>query len=100
MFKENQIWISKEYPERSVIINGIWNNSETNKNDNTMMCSWITCNDEAWNEFVCKKLKVNSIQELLDNGGNTYPYAYSDCRSFKSMKNYIKKYNMKLKEGE
>lgn len=95
-FENNQVWISKEYPERDIIINDIWYNDEIH-NKNTMRCTWTIYNEKEWDKFVCNKLNVKSIDEAIDKRNcGTYPYAYTGDKNYYNMKQYITKYNMKL----
>jgi hypothetical protein len=60
---------------------------------------WQIANEKTWTKFVCNKLNVNSIDEAVHKRNNgTYPYEYGGEKTFKSMKTYIKKWRLKLKE--
>ncbi len=95
-FQNGQLWTSKEYPERNIVITGIVNMHGEN-NDTSKYVLWNVNNDEAWTKFVCDKLNVTSIDEAIQKRNNsTYPYEYGGEKTFKSMKAYIKKWGLEL----
>lgn len=98
-FQANQIWRSETNPERDFKIATIVNMYGDN-NDTSKYVIWNVTNYEKWTEFVCRKLKVENIKQALKRENGTYPYAYAGEKSFKSMKQYIKKWNMKLESEE
>lgn len=99
-FKTGQLWTSEEYPERDVFITDTCNMYGDN-NDNSKHVLWQIANEEAWTKFVCEKLNVSSIDEAVYKRNNgTYPYEYGGEKTFKSMKVYIKKWNLELKEND
>lgn len=98
-FKTGQLWTSKKYPERNIFITDTCNMYGDN-NDNSKHVLWQIANEKVWTRFVCSKLNVSSIDEAVHKRNNgTYPYEYGGEKTFKSMKVYIKKWNLELKES-
>lgn len=87
ILEQNQVWRSETNPERDFKISYIA--------DSEIVC-WFVANDDAWSKWVCDKKKVESIDELLKNGRDTFPYPYTGERNIKSTKAYIRKYDMAL----
>lgn len=87
-FEVGQTWISEDYPHEDFII-------YIKLDDEDVVC-WKKANDKAFREFI-KHKKGMCIDDLIENGRNTYPYAYAGECSSKSLKSKIKKYNMKLR---
>lgn len=85
--KIGQQWISEKYPhENFVIYDGI-------PEDKVLF--WRRSNSSAFEQFITHK-KGSSIDELISNGKNTYPYAWAGECSISSLKSKIKKYEMRL----
>lgn len=57
---------------------------------------WTCINRDAFDRYVSKKKGVKNIQELLDNGKNTFPYPYAGECNLKSFNQRLKKYNLEL----
>lgn len=97
-FKTGQIYKSEEYPQYDFVIDFVTYNRMADDvsefNDSSIIC-WQRINDEAFERFVCKEKNVDSFKELFANGRTTHPYAYFGEGKINSIKNMIKKYNMK-----
>lgn len=94
--EENQIWINKEKPHKSIKITGIgelWSNTDEGK-----YCTWEVYNEKEWNKFVLEK-KFNGkgvLEDYIKNGKNTFPYSFGGECSVKSMKQRIKRDKLEL----
>ena len=69
--------------------------------DEGMYCTWSVYDEPSWSKFVLDK-KFNGQGELenhIKDGKNTYPYAFGDECSIKSIKQRIRKHKLKLLEG-
>lgn len=91
--ENNQIWISKENPHKSIKITGIGEMYDTT--DEGMYCLWTVYDEEAWDRFVLDK-KFNGEGDLREHIKNTFPYAFSGECSIKSMKQRIRRDKLDL----
>ena len=96
--KKGQIWISKTESYKSIRIIDIGYIYENEESDESKYCLWEIYDEKAWDKFVLeKKFKgIGTIEEHIQKGKNTFPYAcYGEC-SFKSMKQRIRKNKLEL----
>lgn len=94
--EENQIWINKENPHKSIKITGIgelWDNTDEGK-----YCAWKIYDEKEWSKFVLEK-KFNGkgiLEDHIRSGKNTFPYSFGGECSIKSMKQRIKRDKLEL----
>ena len=83
--EQGQVWISESEPHRSIKIESVgemWDST-----DEGMYCTWSVYDEPSWSKFVLDK-KFNGQGELenhIKDGKNTYPYAFGDDCSIKSI---------------
>ena len=95
-FKTGMMFRSKTHPHYDFVIDFVeYARASYEQNDEYgSIIWWYRINDEAFDEFVSEKKGVNSINELLDSGKNTFPYTYTGEGMPKSIKAMVRKYNM------
>lgn len=93
MFNFGQVWESDVNPHEDFeIYGGIGEMGEE-------VWFWERVNHEAFNEFMNIK-KGGTVEELIKQGKNTYPYAWAgECNS-SALKAKIRKSDMRLAEEE
>lgn len=98
--EENQIWVNKTEPHRSIEITGV--GIMFDETDEGMYCIWKVYDEKAWGKFVLKKKfkGMGTLDEHIKNGKNTFPYPFGGECSVKSMKQRIRKYKLELLELE
>lgn len=91
-FKTGMIYRSETHPQFDLIIDYVsysFNDNNKIDKDYTFIC-WCNINKEKFTEFTDSKLSANRKSKT------TFPYVYFGECSIKSMKQRIKKYNLKF----
>ena len=96
-FQVNQVWVSETNPEQDLFVycvdyNRTYDNSYDYNYDSYVFT--IKINKKAFENFLAKKFKYDSYSEIKRE--SIYPYSWWGEYRPSSLKQLIKKYNMKL----
>jgi len=97
-YNKDEVYVCESEPWRSKVITFVdeclvWDSDSID--EEMSMISWQVSDEKAFDKRVCEYKKKDTIQEVLANDGNTFPYVYYGEMTYKSWKNYISRHKMR-----